>query len=174
MLTCGLLCRVFEHQGVKLVTDDVSLEFIKGATVDYVSELIKSTFEVRLCSCRLSTDVSIRSAACYTHLASCTISVKQIAAAALAVNSTMGFHEQQVIRCPIASSNLCVCDCLLTQLQYNAGKILSQRHGYEHHTSLHRCRSSTTPMRRGAVAVGARLPLNEHVRRIEGRESEAH
>ena len=47
----ALLHRVFEHRGVKLVTDDISLDFVKGATIDYVQELIKSTFEV--CSAAL-------------------------------------------------------------------------------------------------------------------------
>lgn len=46
LISCAHACRVFEHRGVKLVTDDISLEFVKGATVDYVQELIKSTFEV--------------------------------------------------------------------------------------------------------------------------------
>ena len=47
---CAICCRVFEHRGVRMVTDDVSLEFVKGATVDYVQELIKSTFEVQTAS----------------------------------------------------------------------------------------------------------------------------
>ncbi|KAK9788283.1 hypothetical protein WJX73_005219 [Symbiochloris irregularis] len=38
--------RIFEQKGVQLVVDDVSLEFVRGATVDYLQELIKSTFEV--------------------------------------------------------------------------------------------------------------------------------
>ena len=32
--------------GQKLVIDSVSHEFVKGATVDFADELIKSTFEV--------------------------------------------------------------------------------------------------------------------------------
>ncbi|BAT05124.1 Os08g0363800 [Oryza sativa Japonica Group] len=36
--------RIFEKDGVKLVVDDVSYDFVKGATVDYEEELIHSTF----------------------------------------------------------------------------------------------------------------------------------
>nr|BAD03865.1 hypothetical protein [Oryza sativa Japonica Group] len=35
---------IFEKDGVKLVVDDVSYDFVKGATVDYEEELIHSTF----------------------------------------------------------------------------------------------------------------------------------
>ena len=44
----SLLCRAYEAGGVNLVTDDVSLEFIRGAKIDYSDELIKSAFEVGL------------------------------------------------------------------------------------------------------------------------------
>ncbi|BBH02953.1 phosphoglucosamine mutase-related protein, partial [Prunus dulcis] len=37
--------RVFEKEGVKLVVDNVSYDFVKGATVDYVEELIRSAFQ---------------------------------------------------------------------------------------------------------------------------------
>lgn len=40
------LCRIFERGGVKLVVDKISLDFVKGATVDYVEELIRSAFQV--------------------------------------------------------------------------------------------------------------------------------
>lgn len=40
-------CRVFEKEGVKLVIDDISYDFVKGATVDYVEELIRSAFVVK-------------------------------------------------------------------------------------------------------------------------------
>jgi hypothetical protein len=39
-------CRVFEKNGVKLVVDNVSYDFVKGSTVDYVEELIRSAFVV--------------------------------------------------------------------------------------------------------------------------------
>lgn len=37
---------MFAYGGAQLVVDSVSLEFVKGATVDYAAELIKSNFEV--------------------------------------------------------------------------------------------------------------------------------
>ena len=40
------LRRVFEKKGVKLVVDNVSYDFVKGATIDYVDELIRSAFVV--------------------------------------------------------------------------------------------------------------------------------
>ena len=40
------LRRVFEEKGVKLVVDNVSYDFVKGATIDYVDELIRSAFVV--------------------------------------------------------------------------------------------------------------------------------
>ncbi|KAL5682568.1 hypothetical protein ACJX0J_008953, partial [Zea mays] len=36
--------RFFETDGVRLVVDDISYNFVKGATVDYEEELIRSTF----------------------------------------------------------------------------------------------------------------------------------
>ncbi|KAK9170407.1 hypothetical protein Syun_002547 [Stephania yunnanensis] len=36
--------RIFEREGVKLVVDNISYDFVKGATVDYVEELIRSAF----------------------------------------------------------------------------------------------------------------------------------
>ncbi|KAK6147200.1 hypothetical protein DH2020_018112 [Rehmannia glutinosa] len=53
--------RVFEQDGVKLVIDTISFDFVKGATVDYVEELIRSAFQVSTnpsavggCSCKSS------------------------------------------------------------------------------------------------------------------------
>ena len=38
--------RVFEREGARVVVDDVSFEFVKGATVDYVEEMIRSSFAI--------------------------------------------------------------------------------------------------------------------------------
>ncbi|XP_031274264.1 iron-sulfur assembly protein IscA-like 2, mitochondrial isoform X2 [Pistacia vera] len=53
--------RVFEKEGVKLVIDNISYDFVKGATIDYVEELIRSAFVVSTnpsavggCSCKSS------------------------------------------------------------------------------------------------------------------------
>ncbi|KAI3471937.1 hypothetical protein Pfo_028625 [Paulownia fortunei] len=53
--------RIFEQDGVKLVVDSISFDFVKGATVDYVEELIRSAFQVSTnpsamggCSCKSS------------------------------------------------------------------------------------------------------------------------
>lgn len=53
--------RIFERDGVKLVVDKISYDFVKGATVDYVEELIRSAFQVASnpsavggCSCKSS------------------------------------------------------------------------------------------------------------------------
>ncbi|GLT72960.1 hypothetical protein SLA2020_448510 [Shorea laevis] len=53
--------RVFEQEGVKLVVDNISYDFVKGATVDYVEELIRAAFVVTEnpsavggCSCKSS------------------------------------------------------------------------------------------------------------------------
>ncbi|XP_030531730.2 iron-sulfur assembly protein IscA-like 2, mitochondrial [Rhodamnia argentea] len=53
--------RIFQRDGVKLVVDNISYDFVKGATVDYVEELIRSAFQVTTnpsavggCSCKSS------------------------------------------------------------------------------------------------------------------------
>ena len=53
--------RSFEKDGMKVVSDKLSLELIKGSTVDYEVELIKSAFIVKdnpqsstKCSCGIS------------------------------------------------------------------------------------------------------------------------
>ncbi|XP_027069552.1 iron-sulfur assembly protein IscA-like 2, mitochondrial [Coffea eugenioides] len=53
--------RIFEREGVKLVVDKISLDFVNGATVDFVEELIRSAFQVSSnpsavggCSCKSS------------------------------------------------------------------------------------------------------------------------
>ncbi|KAL8233210.1 hypothetical protein R6Q57_002988 [Mikania cordata] len=38
--------RIFERDGVKLAVDTISFDFVKGATFDYVEELIRSGFQV--------------------------------------------------------------------------------------------------------------------------------
>lgn len=37
----------FEHDGVKLVTDSASLDILNGSTVDYVTELLGASFQVK-------------------------------------------------------------------------------------------------------------------------------
>lgn len=45
---------VFAYDGAQLVVDSVSLEFVRGAKVDYAAELIKSNFEVSIHAAQLS------------------------------------------------------------------------------------------------------------------------
>ncbi|XP_003962682.1 iron-sulfur cluster assembly 2 homolog, mitochondrial [Takifugu rubripes] len=58
--------RVFEKRGVGIIVDQDSLEFVKGATVDYTNEMIRSTFQVLKnpqadhgCSCGSSFSVKL-------------------------------------------------------------------------------------------------------------------
>ncbi|XP_037550471.1 iron-sulfur cluster assembly 2 homolog, mitochondrial [Nematolebias whitei] len=58
--------RVFEEGGVGVIVDQDSLEFVKGATVDFSQELIRSTFQVLKnpqadhgCSCGSSFSVKL-------------------------------------------------------------------------------------------------------------------
>lgn len=53
--------RIIEQAGVRVVVDDVSLELIRGATIEYEEELIRSGFRVmhnpqadKGCSCGVS------------------------------------------------------------------------------------------------------------------------
>ena len=50
---------VFDYGGAKLVVDSVSYEFVRGATVDFVDELIKSTFEAKRCQPHVSSSVCL-------------------------------------------------------------------------------------------------------------------
>lgn len=58
--------RVFEQGGVGIIVDQDSLEFVKGSTVDFTQELIRSTFQVLKnpqadhgCSCGSSFSVKL-------------------------------------------------------------------------------------------------------------------
>ncbi|XP_015242331.1 PREDICTED: iron-sulfur cluster assembly 2 homolog, mitochondrial [Cyprinodon variegatus] len=58
--------RVFEQGGVGIIVDQESLEFVKGSTVDFTQELIRSTFQVLKnpqadhgCSCGSSFSVKL-------------------------------------------------------------------------------------------------------------------
>ncbi|XP_029900078.1 iron-sulfur cluster assembly 2 homolog, mitochondrial [Myripristis murdjan] len=58
--------RLFEREGVGVIVDEESLEFVKGATLDYSQELIRSTFQVLKnpqadhgCSCGSSFSVKL-------------------------------------------------------------------------------------------------------------------
>lgn len=37
---------VFEQHGIKLVVDEVSIEYLKGATIDYVEDVMASGFKI--------------------------------------------------------------------------------------------------------------------------------
>jgi iron-sulfur cluster assembly 2 len=43
---CGRLFRVFSKSGVNVVVDSSSFELIKGSTIDYTQEMIRSSFAV--------------------------------------------------------------------------------------------------------------------------------
>lgn len=39
-------CSVFERDGVKVVCDSISLDFLKGAVVEFEDSLMRSAFQV--------------------------------------------------------------------------------------------------------------------------------
>ena len=52
--------------GVRVVVDSISLQFVRGSTVDFVEELIGSTFQVidnpnakNSCGCNISYDIDL-------------------------------------------------------------------------------------------------------------------
>ena len=55
--------RVFETDGVKLLVDDTSMEFMIGAEVDFVDELIGAAFKINnpnaTASCGCGTSFSV-------------------------------------------------------------------------------------------------------------------
>ena len=60
------LPRVFEQDGVGVIVDQDSLEFVKGSTLDYTNELIRAAFQMQKnpqadhgCSCGSSFSVKL-------------------------------------------------------------------------------------------------------------------
>jgi len=45
--TIGDEDRVFEDQGIRLVIDQTSLDLLDGATVDFVEDLVGSSFQIK-------------------------------------------------------------------------------------------------------------------------------
>ena len=52
---------IFEKDGIKVISDELTLEMINGSTIEYVQEMIRSAFEVTVnpmadngCSCGVS------------------------------------------------------------------------------------------------------------------------
>lgn len=57
---------IFEKQGVKIVVDNISLNYVKGSTIDYEQQLIKAAFKLignpkaqEGCSCGASFSIQI-------------------------------------------------------------------------------------------------------------------
>ncbi|XP_073284848.1 iron-sulfur assembly protein IscA-like 2, mitochondrial isoform X2 [Primulina huaijiensis] len=56
--------RVFEQDGVKVVVDQISHGFVKGATVDFVEELIRSAFQEFSLTCASLPPICIEESKC--------------------------------------------------------------------------------------------------------------
>ncbi len=57
---------IFERDGARLLVDDLSFEHVRGATIDYVRELIRAAFVVaenpnaaEACGCKMSFSVKV-------------------------------------------------------------------------------------------------------------------
>ena len=45
-MSLGVCCRLIQYKGFTVVIDEDSLEFVKGSTLDYDMELIRSAFRL--------------------------------------------------------------------------------------------------------------------------------
>ena len=58
ILLISPICRLFEKEGVQILVDEITMDFINGSIIDYKTEMIRQSFEVALnpnaeigCSC---------------------------------------------------------------------------------------------------------------------------